>query len=60
METIQLTSENLKTIKSLIQQFKEIDGEEDKSLELEDFYDLASIGRDLNTILEPAIQNLND
>lgn len=60
METIQLTSENLKTIKSLIQQFKEIDGDEDKSLELEDFYDLASIGRNLNLILEPAIKNSND
>jgi len=56
MKTIQITKENYQTLKSLIKQFKEIDGDEEKSLQLEDFYDLVSIGRTFNLILEPALK----
>lgn len=40
MKTINLTAENLQILKSLMQQFKNIDGNEEKSLELEDFLTL--------------------
>jgi hypothetical protein len=52
METIQISKIDFIKLKSLVQLFKEIDGDEDKSLELEDFYDLAEIGRTFNSILE--------
>jgi hypothetical protein len=38
MKTIQLSDKDLEQLKGLIDLFKEIDGDEDKSLELEDFY----------------------
>jgi hypothetical protein len=57
MKTLEFTDENFKTILNLIKEFRKIDGDEDKSLELEDFYSLADIGRELNSIFEFSIKN---
>jgi hypothetical protein len=57
MKTLEFTDENFKTILNLIKEFRKIDGDEDKSLELEDFYSLADIGRELNSIFEVSIKN---
>lgn len=55
MKTIQLSDKDLEQLKGLIDLFKEIDGDEDKSLELEDFFSFAEIGRAINCILEPIL-----
>ena len=57
MKTLEFTDENFKTILNLIKEFRKIDGDEDKSLELEDFYSLTDIGRELNSIFEVSIKN---
>jgi hypothetical protein len=56
MEQINIASKDYDTLKGLIVSFKEIDGDEDKSLELEDFYDLVSLARTINSIIEESIQ----
>lgn len=60
MRTLEFTEENYITLLNLIQEFKKIDGDEDKSLELEDFYSLTDIARELNSIFEVSITEKYD
>lgn len=60
MRTLEFIEENYITLLNLIQEFKKIDGDEDKSLELEDFYSLTDIARELNSIFEVSITLKHD
>ncbi len=55
MSNITVSEEEFQSLKEMIKQFKEIDGDNEKSLELEDFYNLVDIARTINSIIEPSL-----
>ena len=60
MKKFKLSNKDYKTLKNSIKIFEKIDGDKNKSLELEDFYALAEISRSLFLILKPYINKAND
>ncbi|MDI9364017.1 MAG: hypothetical protein QM541_03625 [Flavobacterium sp.] len=54
------TDDEYKSLIGSIELFKEIDGDEEKPLELEDFYGLADMGRSMIHQIEKAKQSITN